>query len=329
MKRMFFSVLWVLLVILMPLSVAAQEKTIRLKLATVVPAKHAYNVGANEFARLIKEASRGTIDIRVFPGGQLGKGERELLEGMQIGNIDLAVTASGPISGFSPSMMVLDLPFLFRNCTHVDAVLDGPLGRKLLDDLEKSKLKGLAFFENGFRNFTNSARPLLNPEDFKGLKFRTMENPVHLASVRQLGAQAVPMSWGEVYTSLQTKVIDGQENPVAIIHAYKLNEVQKYLSLTGHFYSPAPLTMSLGTFNSLSKKWQELFIETAVKVAAFERKIIRDNEQRQLKDLEAWGMDVRTVDKDSFFKAMKPVYDKYIKEYPDWESVIKEITETG
>jgi tripartite ATP-independent transporter DctP family solute receptor len=329
MKKIFFSVLWVLLMISMPLTVTAQEKTIRLKLATVVPAKHAYNVGANEFARLIKEASGGAIDIHVFPGGQLGKGERELLEGMQIGNIDLAVTASGPISGFSPSMMVLDLPFLFRNCAHVDAVLDGPLGRKLLDDLEKSKLKGLAFFENGFRNFTNSARPLLNPEDFKGLKFRTMENPVHLASVRQLGAQAVPMSWGEVYTSLQTKVIDGQENPVAIIHAYKLNEVQKYLSLTGHFYSPAPLTMSLNKFNSLSKKWQELFIETALKVAAFERKIIRDNEQRQLKDLEDWGMDIRAVDKDSFFKAMKPVYDKYIKEYPGWESVIKEITEKG
>lgn len=329
MKRVFFSILCLSLVVLTPLGLAAQEKTIRLKLATVVPAKHAYNVGATEFARRIKAATGGAIDIRVFPGGQLGKGERELLEGMQIGNIDLAVTATGPISGFSPSMMVLDLPFLFRNYTHVDAVLDGLLGRRLLDDLEKSKLKGLAFFENGFRNFTNSARALLQPDDFKGLKFRTMENPVHLASVRQLGAQAVPMSWGEVYTSLQTKVIDGQENPVAIIHAYKLNEVQRYLSLTGHFYSPAPLTMSLRRFTSLSPKWQGLFIETAVKVAAFERKIIRDNEQRQLKDLKAWGMDVRTVDKSSFFKAMQPVYDKYIKKYPGWESVIKKITETG
>ncbi len=328
MKKVFFSALCVLLAAVSPLSVAAQEKTIRLKLATVVPAKHAYNVGASEFARRIKAATGGAVDIRVFPGGQLGKGERELLEGMQIGTLDLAVTATGPISGFSPSMMVLDLPFLFRNYAHVDAVLDGPLGRKLLDDLEKSKLKGLAFFENGFRNFTNSARPLLQPHDFKGLKFRTMENPVHLASVRQLGAQAVPMSWGEVYTSLQTKVIDGQENPVAIIHAYKLNEVQRYLSLTGHFYSPAPLTMGLRRFKSLDPKWQALLIETAVKVAAFERNIIRDNEQKQLKDLKAWGMDVRTVDKSSFFKAMQPVYDKYIKQYPEWEPVIKSIRET-
>lgn len=328
MKKVFLSIACFMLIICLPLSLTAKEKTIKLKLATVVPSKHAYNVGGREFARRIKEATGGAIDIRVFSGGQLGKGERELLEGMQIGAIDIAVTATGPISGFSPSMMVLDLPFLFRDCKHVDAVLDGALGRNLLDDLEKSKLKGLAFFENGFRNFTNSVRPLLRPEDFKGLKFRTMENPVHLASVRQLGAQAVPMSWGEVYTSLQTKVIDGQENPVAIIHAYKLNEVQRYLSLTGHFYSPAPLTMSLKRFESLKPEWRKLFIKTAMKVAAFERKIIRDNEQRQLKDLKAWGTDVRTVDKGIFFKAMQPVYDKYIKRYPDWEQVIKKITET-
>jgi tripartite ATP-independent transporter DctP family solute receptor len=314
MKRVFFSISCLLLTVCLPLNVVAQKKTIKLKLATVIPAKHAYNVGAREFARRIKAATGGAIDIHVFPGGQLGKGERELLEGMQIGNIDLAVTATGPISGFSPSMMVLDLPFLFRDYKHVDAVLDGTIGRQLLDDLEKSGLRGLAFFENGFRNFTNSARPLLKPEDFKGLKLRTMENPVHLASVRQLGAQAVPMSWGEVYTSLQTKVIDGQENPVAIIHAYKLNEVQKYLSLK--------------KFNSLKPEWQRLFIKTAVEMAAFERKIIRDNEQRQLKDLKAWGMDVKTVDKGSFFKAMQPVYDKYIKQYPDWKTVIKKITET-
>jgi tripartite ATP-independent transporter DctP family solute receptor len=328
MRRAFFSVLCLLLTVCLPLQVGAQEKTIKLKLATVTTAKHAYNVGAREFAKRIKDATGGAVDIRVFPGGQLGKGERELLEGMQIGNIDLAVTATGPISGFSPSMMVLDLPFLFRDCKHVDGVLDGTIGRKLLDDLEKSGLKGLAFFENGFRNFTNSARPLLKPEDFRGLKFRTMENPVHLASVRQLGAQAVPMSWGEVYTSLQTKVIDGQENPVAIIHAYKLNEVQKYLSLTGHFYSPAPLTMSLREFNSLKPEWQDLFIKTAIEIAAFERKIIRDNEQKQLKDLKAWGMDIRAVDKSSFFKAMQQVYEKYTTQYPDWKAVIKKITET-
>ncbi len=328
MKRMILIIFCLMLGTNLITTLPGHAKTMKLKLATVTPPHHAYNEGAREFARRIKEATGGAIDIRVFPGGQLGKGERELLEGMQIGTIDLAVTATGPISGFSQSMMVLDLPFLFRDYHHVDAVLDGPVGRKLLDDLERAGLKGLSFFENGFRNFTNSVRPLLKPEDFRGLKFRTMENPVHLASVRQLGAQAVPMSWGEVYTSLQTGVIDGQENPVAIIHSYKLNEVQKHLSLTGHFYSPAPLTMSLERFKSLKPEWQGLFIKTAAEVAAYERKIIRDNEQKQIRDLKAWGMDVRTVDKAIFFAAMKPVYIKFIKQYPDWEPIIEMIGET-
>lgn len=328
MKRTILIVLCLMVSANLMITISVHAKVMKLKLATVVVPHHAYNEGAREFARRLKEATGGVIDIRVYPGGQLGKGERELLEGMQMGAIDLAVTATGPISGFTQSMMVLDLPFLFRDYRQVDSVLDGPIGRKLLDDLEKAGLKGLSFFENGFRNFTNSVRPLLKPEDFKGLKFRTMENPVHLASVRELGAQAVPMSWGEVYMSLQTKVIDGQENPVAVIHGYKLNEVQKYLSLTGHFYSPAPLTMSLHRFSSLKPEWQRLFITTAVEVAAYERKVIRDNEQKQIRDLKAWGMDVRTVDKAIFLTAMKPVYAKFIKQYPDWEPIIERIRET-
>ena len=328
MRRMILIAFYLILNASLMTALSAHAEVMKLKMATVVAPRHAYNEGAREFARRIKEATGGTIDIRVYPGGQLGKGERELLEGMQMGAVDLAVTATGPISGFSQSMMVLDLPFLFRDYHHADAVLDGPVGRKLLDDLERARLKGLSFLENGFRNFTNSARPLLKPENFRGLKFRTMENPVHLASVRQLGAQAVPMSWGEVYTSLQTKVIDGQENPVAVIHSHKLNEVQKYLSLTGHFYSPAPLTMSLHRFKSLRREWQKLFIKTAVEVATYERKIIRDNEQKQIRDLKAWGMDVRTVDKAIFVKAMQPVYSKFAKQYPDWKPIIEGIRGT-
>ena len=299
-----------------------------LKLATVTPTKHAYNEGAREFARLVKEGTNGEVVIKVYPGGQLGKGERELVEGMQMGIIDIAVTSTGPLSNFSPDMGMVDLPFLFLSNEHVDKVLDGPVGRKLLDDLEKANLKGLAFMENGFRNFTNSARPLEKPEDLKGLKFRTMENPVHLASVRSLGAQAVPMSWGEVYTSLQTGVIDGQENPVAIIWVNKMNEVQKYLSLTGHFYSPAPMTMSKRKFDKLKPEWQELFIKAALEAAAYERKTIRDAEKSQIADLKSWGMDVRTVDKQLFVEAMKPAYADFYKQNPSWEAIVIEVRAT-
>lgn len=328
MNRLTSFCLFLLLTLTLLTTLPVQAKT-TLKLAVVTPAHHAYALGADEFARLIQEGTNGEVIVKVYAGGQLGKGERELLEGLQVGTIHLAVTATGPVSNFSPNMGVVDLPFLFTSPQHVDKVLDGPVGRELMDGLQSAGIQGLAFFENGFRNFTNSSRRLTKPEDFKGLKFRTMENPVHLASVRQLGAQAVPMSWGEVYTSLQTKVIDGQENPVAIIHAYKLSEVQRYLGLTGHFYSPAPLSMSLKKFKQLKPEWQKLFFEAAIKAAAFERKIIRDNEAKQIEEIKAQGMVVDTVDKAIFIEAMAPVYNKFYEKYPGWKGIVEKIRATN
>ncbi|MGD9136143.1 MAG: DctP family TRAP transporter solute-binding subunit [Desulfobacterales bacterium] len=319
----FFSIAAAAMIALL-IALPAQAKT-TLKLATVTPDHHAYTKGAQEFARLVEEATKGEVVIKVYGGGRLGKGERELLEGLQLGTIDMAVTATGPMSNFSEDMGVVDLPFLFTSNEHVDKVLDGPIGRSLLDGVEKAGIKGLAFFENGFRNFTNSKRSLLTPKDFAGLKFRTMENPVHLASVRQLGAQAVPMSWGEVYTSLQTGVIDGQENPVAIVSAFKLSEVQKYLSLTGHFYSPAPLSMSLKKFKALDAQHQEALLDAALKAAAYERKLIRDNEAKQLASLKEQGMVVSEVNKSVFVEAMAPVYDQFGKKYPGWQAVLEKI----
>ena len=315
-------------VLIILLSFAPAHAKTTLKMATVTPDHHAYTKGAQEFARLVEEGTNGEVVIKVYGGGQLGKGERELLEGLQLGTIDLAVTATGPVSNFSADMGVVDLPFLFTSNEHVDKVLDGPVGRSLLDGLEKANIKGLAFYENGFRNFTNSKRSLLTPQDFDGLKFRTMENPVHLASVRQLGAQAVPMSWGEVYTSLQTGVIDGQENPVAIVYAFKLSEVQKYLSLTGHFYSPAPVSMSLKKFKSLNPEYQKVLLDAALKSAAYERKLIRDNEAKQLAALKDQGMVVSEVDKAVFVEAMAPVYEQFGKKYPGWQAVLEQIRAT-
>jgi len=327
MNRLMHTLMFLFFVFMMTIPNPVMAVT-TLKLATVTPSHHAYAVGANEFARLIKEGTNGEVIVKVFPAGQLGKGERELLEGIQLGTIDMAVTATGPVSNFSENMGVVDLPFLFTGYDHVDKVLDGAVGRRLLDDLKSAGIKGLSFFENGFRNFTNSRRRLKSPEDFKGLKFRTMENPVHLSSVRRLGAQAVPMSWGEVYTSLQTGVIDGQENPVAVVYTCKLSEVQKYLSLTGHFYSPAPLSMSLKKFGQLKPALKKLFLKAALKAAAFERKVIRDNEARQLKELKNQGMKIDTVDKALFIKAMAPVYNKFFDKYPGWKGIVEKIRGT-
>jgi len=292
------------------------ETKIQLKAATMTPMSHMYSQGAQRFADLIKERTNGRIQITVYPDGQLGKGERELLEALQQGTVDIYVGSTGPIGSFSPSMLLVDIPFLFRDYQHVDKVLDGPIGRQLLDDLEKANLKGLAFWENGFRNLTNSKRPVRTPEDAKGLKIRTMENPVHITAWKTLGVNPVPMPWAEVYGALQQKVVDGQENPVPVILNSKLYEVQKYLAMTQHVYSPAPIIISLKKWQSLSKEDQELFLKTAQELAPWQRKLGRDNEQKMLSELEAKGMQIeRNIDKVLWQKAMQPAFEEFAKQF--------------
>ena len=280
----------------------------QMKLASLTPASHTYNQGAAKFADLIKERSNGRILVTVYPEGQLGKGERELLEAVQQGTIDIYVGSTGPIGGFNPAIGILDIPFLFNDYEHADKVLDGPIGRQLLDGLDKAQFKALAFWENGFRNLTNSRRAVKVPANAKGLKIRTMENKVHMAAWSEVGANPVPMAWGEVYGALQQRIIDGQENPVAVIHSAKISEVQKHLSLTQHVYSPAVLIVSLKKWQSLPAPDQEMMLKTAREVAQYQRKLGRDMEEKQVAELSERGMTVeREIDKAAWRKAMQPV----------------------
>ncbi|MBP8980238.1 MAG: TRAP transporter substrate-binding protein [Syntrophobacterales bacterium] len=288
------------------------EAKMPLRLASVTAASHTYNLGAMRFAELVKERTKGRIEITVYPEGQLGKGEWELLEAVRQGTVDIYVGSTGPLSGFSPSMAILDIPFLFRDHAHADKVLDGELGRQLLDELDKVGFKALAFWENGFRNLTNSRRPVKNPADARGLKIRTMENQIHIAAWKTLGVNPVPMAWGEVYGALRQQVIDGQENPIAVIFSSKLNEVQKYLSLTQHVYSPALIIVSAKKWQTLTKEDQDILLNAARETASFQRKLGRENEEKQIGELAAKGMIVtRDIDKARWSKALKPV----IKEY--------------
>lgn len=287
-----------------------------MKVTSTQSATHPYMVGAKRFAELIKERTNGRIEITVYPDSQLAKGERECLEALQQGTIDIYVGSTGPVGGFSPSMMILDIPFLFRDGAHVDKVLDGPIGRALLDELDKSGLKGLAFWENGFRHLTNSKSAVKTPEDAKGLKIRTMENKVHLTAFKTAGLNPTPMAWGELYPALQQKVIDGQENPVAVFFSAKLFEVQKYFSLTSHVYSPAPMIISMKRWQQMPKADQEIFMKTAMEVAQYERKLNRDSEESMLKEMEQKGLVVtRDVDKAAWQKSMQPAYDEFYKQF--------------
>jgi len=275
------------------------------------PPDHPYTLGMVRYADLVKERTNGRVAIQIHHSRQLGD-ERQVVEGLQLGTIHLTVTSTGPLGGFVPEMNVVDLPFLFRDAEHAYKVLDGEIGRGLLNKFDAVGIKGLAFWENGFRHITTSKKPVREPTDMKGLKIRVMENKVHQAAFRQLGSDATPMAWGEVFTSLQQGLLDAQENPIPIIYTFKLNEVQKYVSLTGHVYSPAPLLMSKKTWDRMPPEIQKVMFDTAVEVARYQRGLIREQEQKQIGELKAKGMTViENPDRAAFREAMKPVFDQF------------------
>ena len=293
---------------------SSQGKQVVLKLGHAVAPEHPYHLGAVKYSELIAQRTKNMVKIDVYPSTQLGN-ERDMVEGLQLGTIDLVVTSTGPLGGFVPRMFVVDLPFLFRDREHAYKVLDGPIGRELLDAFSEKGIKGLGFWENGFRQITNNVRPIEKPEDLKGIKIRTMENKVHLAAFKAFGASPTPMAWSEVYTALQQKTIDAQENPIAIIYFQKIYEVQKYLALTGHFYSPTPLLMSLKAFNNLPKNIQKIVLDTAIECATYERNLLCDNEAKQLAELKAKGMQVTTPNKKPFQDAAALVYKEFESQF--------------
>ncbi len=272
---------------------------------------HPYTLGMVRFAQLVRERTGGRVAVQIHHSRQLGD-ERQVVEGLQLGTVQLTVTSTGPLGGFVPDMNVVDLPFLFRDSAHAYKVLDGEIGRSLLDKFEAVGIKGLAFWENGFRHITTAKKAVERPADLKGLKIRVMENRVHQAAFRQLGADATPMAWGEVFTSLQQGLLDAQENPIPIVSTFKLYEVQKYLALTGHVYSPAPLLMSKKAWDRLPPEIRNVVLDTALEVARIQRQLNRGQEQSQLGELKAKGMVVvEEPDRAAFRAAMQPVFEQF------------------
>ena len=202
-----------------------------------------YGVAVDTFAREVEKRTNGRYKVQNFYAGALGA-ERESIEGVQLGTLDLTLTSTGPLPNFVPEVAILDIPFLFRDYAHARAVLDGPIGQEMLQKFPPKGIVALAWAENGFRHMTNSKRPVNGPDDLKGLKMRTMENPIHIQAYKQFGILPTPMAFTEVYTALQQGTVDGQENPLSVITAAKLDQVQKNLTLTGHVYSPALILMN-------------------------------------------------------------------------------------
>lgn len=312
----------VLMAVLFLFSVAGSAFALEIKLAHVVNEKDAFQLAAEKFKELTEKYTDGSIKVTIFPNATLGD-ERTLLERMKMGIVDAGIITSGPIINFVPQFGVIDLPFLFSSPEHAYKVLDGSIGQSLFSKLEEQGLKGLAWGERGFRNLTNSKRPVETPGDIKGLKIRVMQNPVYVDSFKALGANAVPMAWTEALTALQQGTVDGQENPLNVIVSFKLYESQKYMTITRHAYAPAPIIMSMLTWKKLSADQQQAVLKAAQEAVVFERNFNNENEKSWVKELEGKGMVVSTPDLKPFLEAVKPVYDAYGKDYG--EKLIAEI----
>lgn len=297
----------------------SQAKTV-LKLGHLAPIDHHYQEASIMFRDLVAKKTNGEVEIKVFPANQLGS-QRELVEGAQLGTVDMVLTSDVLLSSFEDSMGLLNMPYLFRDIDHVGKVLDGSIGKRLSDNLAKKNLMVLAYWENGFRHITNSKRPINKPEDLQGLKVRTPSGYIFIESFKAFGASPTPMAFGELYSALQLGTVDGQENPVSHAVTQKFYEVQKYFSLTRHIHVSEPLLMSKIIFDGLKPEYQKALVEAAVEVAPWVRNEVESLESEQLSFLKE-KMEVNTADREAFEAAAQAVYDKYDEKFGQ---AIKEI----
>ncbi|HYF44067.1 MAG TPA: TRAP transporter substrate-binding protein [Ramlibacter sp.] len=294
-------------------SAALAQTTMKISISTAQNSHQ--GVAIDTFAREVEKRTGGRYKIQTFYNGSLG-GERESIEAVQLGTQELAFSSTGPVPNFVPETKILDVPFLFRDKAHARAVLDGPIGQDLLTKFDAKGFKALGWAENGFRHMTNSKRSVQGPDDLKGLKMRTMENPVHIAAYKGFGIITTPMAFPEVFTALQQGTVDGQENPLSVIIAAKFDQVQKHLSLTGHVYSPCIWVMNKAAFDKLSAADKQHFLDAAKEATKANRARVDEDDAKGVADLRAKGMTVvDNVDKSKFVAALAPVNAEFEKQF--------------
>jgi TRAP-type transport system periplasmic protein len=296
------------------MATASAQQIVMRNAISVVQNSHA-GEAVDTLAREVERLTKGRIVIKNFYSGSLG-GEREVMESVQLGTQELAHNSTGPVPNFVPETRILDIPFLFRDKAHARAVLDGPIGQELLDKFESKGFKALAWTENGVRHMTNNKRPVNSPDDLKGLKIRTMENPVHVAAYKGLGIVTTPMAFPEVFTALQQGTVDGQENPLSVIMAANFDQVQKHLSLTGHVYSPSVFLMNKGVWDKLSAGDKQIFLDAAKEGAKVNRARVDKDDANGVAMLRKKGMTViENVDKAKFVATLAPINAQFEKQF--------------
>jgi TRAP-type transport system periplasmic protein len=294
-------------------AMAADIKDRTIKYAVIYDIKHPHGLGAQKFADLVAQRSGNKMKVKIYPNASLG-GEIAITSAMQGGTVEMSAIATSQLVGVIKDFAALDLPFLFNSDKEVDRVVDGPVGKTFLDKMPEKGLVGLSYFEHGFRNLTNSRRPVTKMEDIQGLKIRVEQNAVAIDTWNTLGTNAVPMPFPELYGALEQKAVDGQENPYSTVDSAKFYEVQKYLSVTKHKYTPLIVTMSRKFWDQLSADEKKLIQDAATEAAVYQRKANRDLSDQYLESLKKVGMQINEVPAAEVARMrakVQPVVDKY------------------
>lgn len=298
-----------------------------IKISFGLSAQSAEAVGAAKFEELI-EAKYPEFDVQCYSDAQLGD-DTVATQDVAMGNLECVITSASPLTGMCSDLQVFDLPFLFPDYEAADAVVDGEVGKAIADKLATSGLHVMAWYENGFREITNSKKEIHTPADLNGLKIRTMENPIHLACFTDLGAVPTPMAFSEVFTAMEQGAIDGQENPIATIYLNKFFEVNSYCTLTNHVYGPKLFLMNENLFNTLTAEQQEYFMEAAAESAALDRETNRKQCDDYIQNLRDAGMTVTELtaeEHQAFVDAAAGVYEEFAESInPDLIKQVQEI----
>ncbi|MFN3937421.1 MAG: TRAP transporter substrate-binding protein DctP [Gemmobacter sp.] len=281
----------------------AADVTLRVGWTTSDGPQDPYAITARALAAALEAEAPGVFALEFFPNRQLGD-EKEMLEGLGFGTLDLAIITNAVIANVEPAFQLNDLPFLYGSAEQAHAVLDGEIGQELLGRLSAHGVVGLGFAEGGFRNMINNTRPVTAPEDVGGVKYRVMQNPVFIEMFGSLGGNAVPMSWGEVYTAVQQGTIDGLEIPVAVVDSGNFAEVVRYLSLTRHTYSALGVLMSERAHARLSADQRAALHRAAARAIAEQRAEVAANDAAIIARLQERGMQVNEIDDPAAFRAM-------------------------
>ena len=308
---------------LLLLSGCQLSKVKTIKLAHGLDVTHSVHLALEFFGEEIHRISDGQLAVEIYPNSQLGS-EREILELIQIGSLHMTKVSAATLENFAPKSKVLGLPYLFKNRAHAFRVLDGEIGQNLLQDSQRYRLKGLGYYDAGYRSFYTKERPVDHPDELKGLKIRVMESVTAMNMVRSFGGAPTPISWGELYTSLQQGVVDGAENNPPSFYLSKHYEICKYYSLNEHTYSPDVIIIGNSFWNQLNEE-QQLWMSKAVNASIdFQRKLWAEHEANALEEVVKAGVEIVYPEKDDFMELAQKVHEQYLQD-EELKSIITQI----